>query len=138
MSIRTERVAKLLHRELADILGREIETQTMMTVTGVRVTKDLSIAYVYVSVLGAQPQQRQAAFRHLEEQITAIRASLATRIRHQLRIVPELRFFLDESLEQARKMESLFDRIRAERERRLGPEDAVGEDTVDAEGEPER
>ena len=65
-----------------------------------------------------QPAQRQAAFRHLQDQIPQIRSSLASRIRHQLRMVPELRFFLDESLEQARKMETLFDRIRAERARR--------------------
>ena len=92
----------------------------MVTVTEVRVTKDLSIAYIYVSVFGQTPEQRQAAFRHLEDQIPQIRSSLAGRIRHQLRLVPELRFFLDESLEQARKMETLFDRIRAERARREG------------------
>ena len=104
----------------------------MTTVTGVRVTKDLSIAYVYVSVFGETEQQRQAAFRHIAEQTTQIRSALAARIRHQFKSVPELRLFLDESLQEAQKMESLFDRIRAERERRLGPEDEVG-----AEGESE-
>ena len=67
------------------------------------------------------PEQRQATFRHLQEQIPQIRSSLAGRIRHQVRIIPELRFFLDESLEKAREMETLFDRIRAERERREEP-----------------
>ncbi len=118
MSIRTERVAKLLQREIADVLNKEFGQQLMVTVTGARVTKDLSIAYVYVSVYGATPEQRQATFRHVQEQTPQIRASLAGRIRHQVRLIPELRFFLDESLEQARKMETLFDRIRAERERR--------------------
>lgn len=92
----------------------------MVTVTDARVTKDLSIAYIYVSVFGHTPEQRQATFRHLQEQLPQIRASLAGRIRHQLRIVPELRFFLDESFEQARKMESLFDQIREERAQREG------------------
>lgn len=122
MGIRTERVAKLLQREVADILLSEFseELQPMVTVTGVRMTKDLSIAYVHVSVLGDTLPQRQSAFKHLEELTPKVRTALAGRIRHQMRAVPELRFFLDESLQEAQKMEDLFDRIRAERERRTG------------------
>lgn len=120
MSIRTQRVAKLIQREVADLLNKEFGQHFMVTVTDARVTKDLSIAYIYVSVLGETPEQRQSAFRYLQEQLTQIRSSLAARIRHQVRIIPELRFFLDESFEHARKMETLFDRIRAERARREG------------------
>ena len=123
MSIRTERVAKLLQRELAEVLSKEIEQASLVTLTGVRVTKDLSIAYVHVSVLGTTPEQRQAAFRHLQEQTPHVRAALASRIRHQVRQIPELRFFLDESLEHAQRIESLFDRIRAERRRRGADDD---------------
>jgi len=122
MSIRTQRVARLLQREIAEVLNKEFGQQLMVTVTAARVTKDLSIAYIYVSVFGQTPEQRQAAFVHLQEQVPQIRFSLASRIRHQLRKVPELRFFLDESLEQAREMETLFDRIRAERAERAGRE----------------
>lgn len=118
MSIRTQRVAKLLQREIAEVLSKEFGQHLMVTVTETRVTKDLSIAYIYVSVFGQTPEQRQDTFRHLQEQIPQIRAALASRIRHQVRLIPELRFFLDESLEYARKMETLFDRIRAERVRR--------------------
>jgi len=118
MSIRTQRVAKLLQREIAEVLGKEFGQQLMVTVTDARVTKDLSIVYIYVSVFGNTSEQRQATFLHLEEQIPQIRAALASRIRHQVRKIPELRFFLDESFEQARKMETLFDRIRAERAQR--------------------
>ena len=120
MSIRTERVAKLLQREIADILQTEFSEQLpgLFTVTNVRMTKDLSIAYVDVSVYGQELSQRQAAFRHLEELTPQIRSSLANRIRHQVRGIPEVRFFLDESIQQAKRMDELFDRIRAERERR--------------------
>ena len=118
MSIRTQRVAKLLQREIADVLSKDFGQQLMVTVTETRVTKDLSIAYIYVSVFGTTAAQRQAAFLHLQEQVPQIRAALASRIRHQVRKIPELRFFLDESLERAREMETLFDRIRAERARR--------------------
>ena len=120
MSIRTDRVAKLLQREVADILQAEFgqQLQTMTTVTDARVTKDLSIVYVYVSILGDNPAQKQAAFKHLEDLTPQVRSALAGRVRHQLRAVPELRFFLDESLEQSRRLDDLFDKIRTERERR--------------------
>lgn len=120
MSIRTDRIAKLLQREVADLLNTEFseQIQPMVTVTHVRVTKDLSIAYIHVSVMGSDKAHREATVRRLEELNPKIRTALAQRIRHQMRKMPELRFFLDESLEQAQKMEDLFERIRAERERR--------------------
>jgi ribosome-binding factor A len=120
MSIRTERVAKLLQREIADILQTEFSEQLpgLFTVTNVRMTKDLSIAYVDVSVYGQELSQRRAAFRHLEELTPQVRSTLANRIRHQVRGIPEVRFFLDESIQEAKRMDELFERIRAERERR--------------------
>lgn len=120
MSIRTERVAKLIQREVADLFNTEFaeQVQPLVTVTDARVTKDLSIAYVYVSIYSSTDAERDAAFRHLEELVPDLRNALASRIRHQLRTIPELRLFLDESLERAAKMEDLFDRIRAERKRR--------------------
>ena len=120
MSIRTERVGKLLQREIADILQTEFAEQlpAMCTVTNVRMTKDLGIAYVDVSVYGQELSQRKDAFRHLDELTPHIRSALADRIRHQVRSIPEVKFFLDESIHDARRMDELFDRIRAERQRR--------------------
>ncbi len=120
MGIRTERISKLLQREIAEILQTDLsqQIQPMVTVTGVRVTKDLSIAYIHVSIFGATLAERQAGFRHLEELTSQVRSTLAGRIRHQVRVIPELRFFLDDSLEQSQRMEDLFDRIREERQRR--------------------
>lgn len=122
MSIRTERVARLIQRDVADLLQTDFSEQlpSLVTVTDARITKDLSIAYVYVSVYGETPAQRQATFRHLEELTPQIRAALARRIRHQVRAIPEIRFFLDDSLERAQHMENLFERIREERDRREG------------------
>jgi len=120
MSIRTERVAKLIQREVAKLLSTDFADQVkpLVTVTDARVTKDLSIAYVYVSVMGDSSEQREATFKRLESQLPELRSALASRVRHQLRIIPELRLFLDESLQRAERMENLFDRIQAERERR--------------------
>lgn len=112
MSIRTERVAKLLQRDVADILSRDFGQSLLTTVTHVRVTRDLSIAYVHVSVLGRTLDERKASFQHLEARTPRIRAAVARRLRHQLKAVPELRFFLDESHEDRRRMDALLARIR--------------------------
>jgi ribosome-binding factor A len=130
MSVYTERVAELVQREVARILQREYadRLQPMVTITRARVTGDLSIAYLYASVMGDTAEEREATFRQLESLADEIRNQLASRIRHKVREIPELKFFHDESLEEAKRMENLFDRIREERERRL--ED--GEDSSDA------
>lgn len=117
MSLRTQRVAKFLHREIAEVLAREFTDQLMVTVTGVRVTRDLSIAYVDLSILRDTEEDRQKIFDSLVNQTSAVRKSLAQRIRHQMRAVPELRFFLDHSQEQVRRIDTLFDQIK-ERDRR--------------------
>ncbi len=122
MSIRTERVASLMQREVADLLQNTFGDQLhpLVTVTGARVTKDLAIAYIDVSVMGETPVERQATFKRLTDLTPQVRNALAQRIRHQVRVIPELRFFLDESLEKARHMDAIFDRIREEREHRTG------------------
>jgi ribosome-binding factor A len=120
MSIRTERVARMIQREVADLLQGEFHemSQSMLTVTETRVTKDLGIAYINVSVLGDTPEQRQAAFKRLDALTPQVRQALAQRIRHQVRRIPELRFFLDETQQHASHMNELFAQIRAEREDR--------------------
>lgn len=129
MSIHTERIAELVQREVARILQREYsdQLQPMVTVTHTRVTGDLSIAYVYASVMGDTSEKREATFRQLKALTPEIRDKLASRIRHQVKEIPELKFFLDESFQKAKRMETLFDRIREERSRRQDePDDAPG------------
>lgn len=120
MSIRTERVASLFQREIAGILGSEFADQVhpMVTVTGVRVTADLGIAYIYVSVFGDSMSQKQAVVSKLKDLTPRIRKSLGRAIRHQVKSIPELRFFLDETLERASRMDALFGQIREERSSR--------------------
>ncbi len=117
MSIRTERIARLLQRELADIINTSLKDDltALVTLTGVRVSGDLSIATVYVSVLGRSDEERKATFRHLHEKTQTLRTLLGRRIRHQVRIIPELRLTLDETELQAARIDRLFDRLRQER-----------------------
>lgn len=116
-SIRTERVASLFQREIAKILSEEFADQLrpMVTVTGVRVTADLSIAYVDISVLGESTAQKEAALAHLRDLTSQIRGSLGKSIRHQVKSIPELRFFLDLSLEKSARMDEIFGKIKEER-----------------------
>lgn len=110
----------MIQREVADLLQTDFgeASQSMVTVTDVRVTADLGIAYVNVSVLGDTAEARQAAFNRLDAETVAIRKALAARIRHQVRRIPEIRFFLDEGPQKRARMEDLFAQIRAEREER--------------------
>lgn len=131
MSIRTERVASLFQREIAGILGSEFADQLhpMVTVTGVRVTADLSIAYVDISVMADSMGQKQAVLSKLKDLTPRIRKSLGQAIRHQVKSIPELRFFLDETLEHASRMDELFGKIRKERSKRPAgePDDSLPE-----------
>ncbi|MEM8599637.1 MAG: 30S ribosome-binding factor RbfA [Bacteroidota bacterium] len=130
MSIRTERVSKLIQKEVADLLNNDFHetSQSMLTITGARVTKDLGIAYLDVSVLGDTEAQRKVAFRRLEDIAPQVRTALAGRVRHQMRRVPELRFFLDERQQEAAHMEDLFAKIRAERAARGVDDDPASDD----------
>ena len=117
MSIRTDRVGSVIQREIADILQQDLggASQSLVTVTGVRMTDDLGIAYVDVSVLGGDDVQRKTAFLRLERQSTEIRRTLAQRIRHQMKRVPEIKFFLDEGPQRRERMDDLFAQIAADR-----------------------
>ena len=123
MSIRTDRVARMIQREVADLLQRDFSeaTQSLVTVTDVRMTKDLGIAYINVSVLGDTRAERDAAFARVDAIRDEVRQALAGEIRNAVRRIPELRFFLDDSAQQRAHMDSLFDKIRAEREERGVP-----------------
>ena len=117
MSIRTDRVARMLQREVADLLQQDFSeaTHSLTTVTGARVSPDLGVASIQVSVLGTTSEARQAAFARIEALAPEIRKALAQRIRHQVRRIPELRFFLDEGPQRTERMEEIFAQIAAQR-----------------------
>ena len=137
MSIRTDRVGSVIQREIADLLqqGFGEASQSLVTVTGVRMTDDLGIAYVDLSVLGGTPQARKAAFARVDAQTTEIRHALAQRIRHQVRRIPELKFFLDEGPQKAARMDELFAKIAAERDDHEGESQDDAADETPSRGE---
>lgn len=111
MSIRTERLGGVLKRDLGEILQREYQpVGTFITVTKVLMTDDLSIARVYLSVF-APGRDEKAIYQHLDDHIDEIRHTLAGKIRHQVRKIPELHFYVDDTAEYVNKIEKLFDKV---------------------------
>ncbi|HEX6982175.1 MAG TPA: 30S ribosome-binding factor RbfA [Balneolaceae bacterium] len=120
MSIRTERLGAVIQRDLGKIIQKSYQQGgSFITITKVDVTPDLMIAKVYISVY-APGKDEDAIFTHLEEHVAQIRKELASKIRHQVRRIPELEFLKDETAEYAEKMENLFQKIRKERKERKG------------------
>lgn len=118
MSIRTERLGSVIKRDLGKIIQKSYQRSgSFITVTKVDVTPDLLIAKIMLSVY-APGKDEDAIFAYLEEQKDAIRKELATKIRHQVRRIPELQFINDKTAEHVEKMENLFQKIRKERKQR--------------------
>jgi ribosome-binding factor A len=113
MSIRTERLSAVIRNDLGDIL-REYQQGAMITVTQVRMTTDLGLAKVYLSIY-ANGRNPDEVYRHLQASVPMIRAELGQRIRHQVRRIPELMFYMDDTAEYVNRIEEVFTRIRKER-----------------------
>ena len=108
-STRQQTVARLLQKDLGEILQgmpREVSLGAMLTVTVVRVSPDLSTARVYVSVFPSEKGSQ--VLENLQKAVGRIRMQCGQRVRHQLRIVPALTFFIDDSLDYADRIESLL------------------------------
>ena len=74
--------------------------------SAVRISPDMSIARVYLSVF---PSERsQEIVKNINDNMKSIRYELGTRVRHQLRIIPELKFFVDDSLDYAERIDELL------------------------------
>lgn len=108
MSIRTERVAELIQRELGNIFQKELPRNgTLTTIVAVKITPDLAIARVYLSVLGAK-ELAQSMLGHIKKESKFFRKELSSKIRNQFRQMPELEFYLDDVAEKAARIEELL------------------------------
>ena len=110
MSKRTERVADLIRREMADILMRKMRDPRLgfVSVTAVEVTPDLSSAKIFLSSLDGAEKRREIV-QVLTHAAPFLRHELAPRL--GLREVPEIRFAYDESIERGARIEDLLRKI---------------------------
>lgn len=106
---RQQKINKQLQKDLADIFqqqGMQAYNGAMISVTGVRVTPDLSIAKVYLSIFPSA--KAKEVMEIVNENNKSIRGELGRRVRHQLRIVPELMFYVDDSLDYVERIDDLL------------------------------
>lgn len=108
-STRQQKVARQIQKDLGEIfqrLGKPLSQGKMVTITAVRVSPDLSFAKVYVSIF---PSENSKTFlEHLQTFIKPIRNELGKRIKNQVRIVPELAFFIDDSQDYVERIDQLL------------------------------
>ncbi|HEY5824751.1 MAG TPA: 30S ribosome-binding factor RbfA [Cyclobacteriaceae bacterium] len=108
-TVRQQKFAKLIQKELSDIFQRDkrgIVGNAFISIAEVKISPDLSVAKVYISMLLAK--DKPAILQKLDLHKKEIRKALGERIRNQARIVPEIAFFIDEVEENAAKMDELI------------------------------
>jgi len=109
-STRQMKVSKLLQRDLGDIFQREsphIADGAMVTVTKINMTRDLSVAKVFLSLFATN--DKEALLKKIRKHTKDIRYRLGQKAGKQLRIIPELQFFIDDSLDYIENIEKLLD-----------------------------
>lgn len=107
-STRQHKIARLIQKDLSDIFLRYAKRigNVLISVSEVRVSPDLSVASVYLSIF--PDNQEQELMAKIAEDTSAIRGQLGTLERHQLRIIPELRFFADETIQRMEHIDELL------------------------------
>ena len=106
---RQHKVSRLLQRELGDYFqknGPMITGGKMVTVTVVRISPDLGVAKVYLSMFPVQEPEK--AIRAVTEKSSMVRSEMGKRLRNQLRHIPEFIFYLDDSLDYIDRIENLL------------------------------
>ena len=105
---RQNKIARLIQKDLSTIFQEQTRKThgILVSVSVVRISPDLSFAKAYLSIF---PSERGVELlKNINEQASAIRYKLGTLERHQLRIIPELRFFLDDSLDYIDNIDRLL------------------------------
>lgn len=114
-SKRQQKFAGVIQEDLAAIFQREgmsFLPNTLVTITKVRVTPDLALARVFLSFFNNT--NTQAALQTIKLHASEIRYKLGARIKDQVRIIPQLEFFIDDTSEYVERMDKIFDKIHKE------------------------
>ncbi|MCU7502609.1 MAG: 30S ribosome-binding factor RbfA [Ignavibacteria bacterium] len=109
MAYRKDKLSQLIKEEVSWIFLYKLKDASfgLVTVTNVRMSPDLKIAKIYISVF--EKQQRQAVLNRLNEAKGLIRAELAHKI--QVKFIPELDFYIDDTTDYVERIEDLFKKI---------------------------
>ena len=105
---RQQRIERLLQKELGEIFQRQTQNMhgVLVSVSKVRISPDLSVCKGYLSIF---PSERaDESLQNISSNIRTLRYDLGQRVRHQLRIIPELKFFKDDSLDYIDHIDELL------------------------------
>ena len=105
---RQNKMARLLQKELSVIFQEQTRAMhgTMVSVTRTKISPDLSVCTAHLSIFPSE--KGEEILTNINANVKAIRYELGTKVRNQLRIVPELRFFIDDSLDYIDRIDELL------------------------------
>ena len=110
-STRQQKIARLIQKDLGEIFqlqARNLFKGAMITVTKVNITRDMSVARVYLSLFGMD--DKDALLESIRMHTRDVRRELGTREKNQLRVIPELQFFIDDSLDYIENIDHLLNK----------------------------
>jgi ribosome-binding factor A len=113
MGIRPDRIASLIQRELAPILseaGKQILNGGFLTLMEVEISADLGVAKAYISIYNSE--DTEADLKLVQDFTPQIKKYLTSQIRNQMKKMPELRIYLDESQNRSERMDELLKKIK--------------------------
>ncbi len=105
---RQQKIERLIQKELSDMLQRQTQQVpgVLVSVSRVRISPDLSVCRGYLSVFPSERGEEIVA--NINANVKTVRFELGKRVRHQLRIIPELKFFIDDSLDYIEHIDELL------------------------------
>jgi ribosome-binding factor A len=113
-SIRQKQVAELIRRQFSMVLTEEgryvYGTQALVTVTQVLMSPDLALAKVYLSIYNTE--NKQEVLLEMEENYPRLKQALHHRLKKQIRAMPEMKFYIDDTMDEVYKVEALFKKFK--------------------------
>ena len=105
---RQNKIARLIQKELSEIFLLQTKQMhgVMVSVSVCRISPDMSVCRVYLSVFPSAKSEE--IVKNINDNMKSIRFELGNRVRHQLRIIPELKFFVDDSLDYIENIDNLL------------------------------
>ncbi|OFX73203.1 MAG: ribosome-binding factor A [Bacteroidetes bacterium GWE2_29_8] len=113
-SIRQNKISRLVQKEISEIIlfdtkNNALGRSVIVTVTSVKVSQDLSIAKIYLSIFSTN-NTKEEILKLIKQKSSEYRNLLGIKVRHQLRIVPQLAFYIDDSLDYIAKIDDLLNK----------------------------
>lgn len=117
-TVKQRQIAELVKRNFSMVLQQEgsyiYGNEALVTVTNVKMTPDLGLAKIYLSIYNTE--NKQEVMLELEECMARLKQSLTHRIRKQMRRVPDIAFYMDDTLDEMYRLKDLFDRLHEEKQ----------------------